>query len=148
MSSTIPNSTPEIVDATWPTARFKDTATPARATPKISVVIVVRIGSVSASPTPAIAAAHPEAAALWTPRSSANASASAPKPPAITGPRRPSRSESAPVTGAAAASPTLISDAIAPAAALVKRNSLRRYVGSHAVIPYALNNPRNVHEAR
>ena len=42
----------------------------------------------------------------------------------------------------------LISDATAPAAALVKRYSLRRYVGSHAVIPYALNSPRNVHEAR
>ena len=121
-----PNSTPEMVEATCPTARLREIATPARPTPNASVVIVVRIGSVSAMPTPPTTALHATASALWITASSAHAATSRPTPAMMTGPRTPRRSDSAPAAGPATASPTLISAAMPPAAALVKRNSVWR----------------------
>src|SRR5262249_34851369 len=137
-----------IVEETWPTARLSETATPARSIPKISVVTVVRIGSVSARPTPASAALTATHTAPGTATRSAKPPASTAKPMMTADARVAKRSERMPANGAATRSATLMSDATAPDDAIVKPKAFLRYVGIHAVTPYALKSASETHADR
>jgi hypothetical protein len=74
---------------------------PARWIPKASVVSVVMMGSVSASPTPPSAAPTAAHTAAWSIPSSENEHTKTPNPIRMIAARVPNRSESVPANGAA-----------------------------------------------